>query len=877
MRMSLANHPLNSDDTKPTKIGNLLYRIVNRIRSSLDLQDILNAAAREARTFLSIDRVKIYRFDEDGSGEVVAESIQNNRLPSLLGLHFPAEDIPTEARRRLAQDRCRAIANVESNLRTLSALHVSNSGVLEREETHQMELDPCHAEYLTNMGVCSSLVLPIFQESLLWGLLSCHHSEPRHFTRQEMNMMQLVVNQLAIALAQAQLLQRTQQQVDREASINLISALLHTSGKTGERYQVVLEKIIEILGGDSGRLYIAADPTGKPAELYAIGPQPSLPCLEETDFWREVTHDCTVASPPWESVLANPDHASPLQALQSCQHGLSVRVYNLEDLHTNVSFQPYLWAFGSTRIRSLALAPLHYQQQCVGCLTIFRNEIQTEILWAGRQDGDWRNDRPRQSFDTWREVKKGQALPWTIEDLEMARAIAFHIYLIAAQKRVETLISHQAYHDSLTGLANRLLFHQWLSIALASRQQQGSPIALVFLDLDGFKHVNDTLGHDTGDRVLQSVAARLSTFQTTHCRLARWGGDEFAFLVSQILDRQEAEELAREILAAFSKPICTDRREFYIKASLGVAIAPQDGEDADTLLKNADAAMYRAKQTGRNNYQVYAPSISTQSRHRLTLETNLNRALQRGELQVHYQPQLDLDTQAIVGAEALLRWHHPKLGWISPGEFIPIAEETGSIATIGEWVLREACRQTYQWQQSGLPDFRIAVNLSGLQLHHGLLATATRICRDTMLDPQYLEVEIVESVAIQDMDRAISVLQELQEAGVRIALDDFGTGYSSLWWLHRLPIDKLKVDRSFISPIPEDASNAAIVRAIVAMGQELQLCVLAEGVETEEQLNFLKEIGCNAIQGYKIARPLPADRVEAFCKSFAKQTEHQTA
>jgi diguanylate cyclase (GGDEF)-like protein len=414
-----------------------------------------------------------------------------------------------------------------------------------------------------------------------------------------------------------------------------------------------------------------------------------------------------------------------------------------------------------------------------------------------------------------------------------------------------------------------MLFDERLSLALASTHRHGEMLAVVFLDLDGFKTINDTLGHAVGDQLLKNVAQRLRSCLRQGDILARWGGDEFTLLLSPISSAEDAGKIATEILDTLNLPLQLDSRELHIKASLGIALAPYDGEDADTLLKNADAAMYRAKQQGRNNYQLYTQAIGTKAQERLVLENNLYRALERQEFQLYYQPQIDLQTGEIVGMEALIRWQNPELGFISPSQFIPLAEETGLISLIGEWVLWEACTQNRAWQSLGLPPVRIAVNLSARQFQQkNLVKVIAQVLEATKLEPCYLELEITESIAMQDLPLTISVLRTLRSMGIHIAIDDFGTGYSSLSSLKHFPLDKLKIDQSFVRDLVTDSYDAAIITALVALGRGLKLEVVAEGVETQEQLVFLRSVQCDGVQGYFLSYPLPAQEATNLLKGW---------
>jgi diguanylate cyclase (GGDEF)-like protein/PAS domain S-box-containing protein len=434
------------------------------------------------------------------------------------------------------------------------------------------------------------------------------------------------------------------------------------------------------------------------------------------------------------------------------------------------------------------------------------------------------------------------------------------------QKRIDDMIQQQVSHDLLTNLPNRMLFSERLSLALANVHEHGEILAVAFLDVDRFHTINDTLGYTAGDRLLQNVAQRLATCLRQTDIIARWEGDEFTLLMPRLNCVEDATKIAQRILNKFNAPFHFENQEFRITVSIGIALAPYDGEDAETLLKKADTALYGAKQQGKNNYLLYTPAMNIKAFDKLVLENNLHKAIDKEELLLHYQPQVDLNTGQILGMEALIRWQHPDLGLIPPNEFIPLAEETGLICRIGEWVLRTACAQNQAWQLAGLPPMRIAVNLSAHQFQQqNLVRTVAQVLQETGLDPRYLEIEITESTAMQDVNLTISVLQKLQAMGIKIAMDDFGTGYSSLSSLKRFPLHTLKIDQSFVQELTTSSNDAAIITAIIALGHKLNLQIIAEGVETSKQLEFLRSVKCEGIQGYLFSRPLSAEAAAQFC------------
>lgn len=427
-----------------------------------------------------------------------------------------------------------------------------------------------------------------------------------------------------------------------------------------------------------------------------------------------------------------------------------------------------------------------------------------------------------------------------------------------AQERLHYL----AHHDALTGLPNRVLFLDRLHQALLRAQRHEQLVGVMFLDLDRFKYINDTLGHHVGDAFLQSMATRLQSCIRQGDTVARLGGDEFAVLLEDIAHAEDVSAVAGKILAAFAQPFDVRAHELFITASIGISLYPGDGSDAATLLKNADAAMYRAKDLGKNNYQYYSADLGAQAFERLTLETSLRRALERQEFVLHYQPQVELASGRIIGVEALVRWQHPEFGMLSPAQFIPVAEETGAIVALGEWVARTAMAQVRAWREAGLGRPRVAVNVSGRQFSEaGFIDTVKRLLAETGLEASALELEITESVIMKNAEVTIERLRALHAMGVRFAIDDFGTGYSSLAYLRRFPIHALKIDKTFIRDLTEDSGDAEIVKTIIGMARGLKLVVIAEGVETREQLVFLQAHACHAVQGYLYSRPVSPERM----------------
>jgi len=438
---------------------------------------------------------------------------------------------------------------------------------------------------------------------------------------------------------------------------------------------------------------------------------------------------------------------------------------------------------------------------------------------------------------------------------------------MSTRKEMEARLEYLAHYDALTGLPNRTFLFNRLEQAIVYGARHQRAAAVLFLDLDRFKIVNDSLGHSAGDQVLRDVAARLESCIRSGDMVARLGGDEFVVLLEDMASAQDATLVAQKLLDRFTLPFTVQdpeggRQAYHFTTSIGISLYPDDGDDAHALLRNADTAMYRAKEQGGNNYQFFTAEMTARARRRMSLESALHRAIEQEQFLLHYQPQVELATGRVTAIEALLRWNHPQQGLIPPMDFIPVLEETGMILTAGEWVLRTACRQQRAWMEAGLPPVRVAVNLSARQLRHQKFVDSVfQIIADTGIEPAHLELEITESMVMQQVKEVHTMLNALGAAGMGIAMDDFGTGYSSLSYLKGLPIDTLKIDKSFVGDITADPDDAEIVATIIAMARSLKLKVIAEGVETREQLDFLCAHDCDAMQGYYFSKPLPADEI----------------
>ena len=504
---------------------------------------------------------------------------------------------------------------------------------------------------------------------------------------------------------------------------------------------------------------------------------------------------------------------------------------------------------------------------CTGLDTIYEVESQasnTPIIVLTEQDD---NELAAQALQSGAQdyLVKGQIDRSTLE-----RSIRYAIErnrLLEQLEESKRLQRHLAYHDALTILPNRHLLHDRLQQALAQSKRSGKLAALLFLDLDGFKRINDTLGHGIGDLLLKSVAKRLKTTVRQVDTVARLGGDEFTVVLLEINHAQDAKDVAQKILKVISEPYKIEEHELFVTASVGISIYPDDGSDIESLIRKADIAMYRAKGQGKNNYQVYNLSMDAKFFERLTLENSLRKAVENEELVAYYQPQVDLRTGEITGVEALVRWQHQKFGLVPPDKFIPLAEETGVILEIDEWMMKTACRQIKNWEREGIANIRVAVNLSTRQFRQkNLTEKVAQILNDSAVQPKNLCLEITENEVMHNIETTVEILQALKKMGVLLSLDDFGTGYSSLSYLKRFPIDIIKIDRTFVNGIPSDRDDTAISTAIVVLAHSMELQVIAEGVEKSEQIAFLQSLQCDEIQGFYFSRPLNAETVTDLLK-----------
>lgn len=823
--MQLDDQPRNLENQvhKPTmnpseqiSYERLLAKIALRIRQSLNLDEVLNTAVAEVRQFLQTDRVVIYRFEPDWSGIVVVESVSSDWLPTL-GAAIQDTCFTTEVQvQPYKQGRIRAI-----------------------EDIYTEDIAQCHVDLLARFQVRSNLVVPILQGDNLWGLLIAHHcSAPRRWQSREIDLLEQLATHMAIAIQQSELYLQTQTElINRQrAESALQKAKNELEIKVTERTSE-LRATNQLLRSEIEERQQVEAALRVSEERYALAVSGAKDGLWD---WNLQTNEVYFSS-RWKAMLGK------------------------EEQFNN---SPEAW-FKLVHPDEIERLKIELSTHIEGLNPHFESEYR--VL---HQDGNYR----------WM-LSRGLA----VRDLQgKAYRIAGCQTDITERKLTEAQLLHDAFHDALTGLPNRALFMDRLGhAAMRVKRRENAIFAVLFVDLDRFKVINDSLGHLSGDQLLISVAERLKHCLRSGDTLSRLGGDEFTILLEDIKDGTEATNIAERIQASLRLPFSLSVHEVFVTASIGIVLSPTGYEQQEDLLRDADTAMYRAKANGRACYRVFDKSMHLRAVTLLQVENDLRRAVQSlaklsshshnmcprtseeisEEFQVHYQSIVSLASGKITGFEALLRWQHPDRGLLSPAEFIPIAEETGLIVPLGYWVLRTACYQARAWQRSfpTNPPLTISVNLSTKQfLQPNLIGQVEQILGESGLDACSLRLEITESAIMENSETAATMLLQLRSMGIEIYIDDFGTGYSSLSYLQRFPVNALKIDRSFISRMGVEGEDSEIVRTIVMLADKLGIDVVAEGVETAEQLEQLREICCVQAQGqgYFFSKPLDSQAAE---------------
>jgi len=792
---------------------------------------------QEIQEFLAVDRVLLYRFLADGSGEVTAEVLSSNQgLDSLFKLRFPATDIPKTARKRFLEQQVRILVDVGLGKQLQS---------VPGEKDHKLYThpSPCHLDYLEQLKVKASLSYPIVIRGALWGLLLIHHPQPCHWQKHQLSMLELLNERLTLLITTEQLSQEQAALLHQEETMKEIRYLMQ--GNTNSLpWQQILATVVNGLNGCGGRIYLQA--LSGETEVYERGEQP----FTEEKFILEETQE-------WQRCLLR---------------GERVDLSELDDSLSLYKVDLAKWGnYGGLVI------PFRSKSHREGYLTVFRDNPTQTICWAGHPPQSTEEQR-RRTFEPWQEeIRPSSKRIWTKGEEKLAAAIAQLLNDTFQQHKLTLAVQQhdRNYYDEMTQLPSRTLFTEKLNLLTHEVTTSDEMFAVVFLDLDRFQQVNNTLGHTAGDELLKGVATRLQADlerQNQDFFLAYWHGDKFVILMRQINDYDSAqlEEKISAIGQSFQTPFSLFGHEIYVKASWGVAISPYDGIDAETLLSNAETAMYGAKEQGKNRYQVYTPSLRSPL-NPLTLEAEIRNSLKNGDFRLYYQPQMNLACGKITAVEALIRWQHPSRGLISPREFISFAEESDLINEIGDWVLRTACEQLAQWRKQGMTDLRVAVNLSGRQFQEAnFVEKVKQVLAETGIPSSKLEIEITETIATKNVDLTNWLLKELQAIGVSVALDDFGMGYSSLNAIKSFPLNTIKIDREFVKDMNNSVVDSAIVQSVITLAQGLNLRVVAEGVETFQQLERLRELfntednSDQEVQGYFLSEPLSRAKITPF-------------
>jgi diguanylate cyclase (GGDEF)-like protein len=803
--------------------------VIARLRRAEGLDSFFGECVKVLQEVSDFDRVMIYRFLADGCGEVVAEHTSSDYQQKYLGLRFPATDIPSQARTLYLTNKLRIVADVEASTDALVPPTLSNGQPLDQSHCMLRGLSPVHLSYLRNMGVRATMTLSIVCDGKLWGLIACHHHQPRtppyqirEGMRQVCELLAEIANMRIEALSN---LDAVRQRLTLDLLLNQFHQGLIQDGDIASVLDVWLPRLLSAfdandLGVQIGTLAYVGGPGKRKGSTHQI--------LDE------------VAG-----------------RLDSQDRSPNVSVY--DDLLT--SKQRSLVSLPEAA--GLLLAQRH-AEDIVFCF-VTRQEVVQQVRWGGEPnkeivslpDGQVRLE-PRRSFAVWQQSVQGHSAPWhraEADALQDLLRILSEVDKLQANRKMQETLHWRAHHDHLTGLYNRRAMEDEVSRRLEDNQYN---TALMLLDLDHFKKINDTYGHETGDQVLQQLSLRLKAVMRELDLVARLGGDEFMLLL-QIPHPNPATALtfAERLHQAVATPFAINGQQFRLGISVGIAIPPGHGRTVSELLRHADLALYQAKSLGRSRSVVFEMAMAKDQLDYYMLERDLNEAVERNQLSLVFQPKVDLTSRKVVGLEALVRWNHPTRGQNGPDVFIPIAEHSDQIVRIDRWVIRRVIAEQARWRSRGLARLPISINLSVADiLSPNLVGYLTQLLKEYRVPPAALEVEVTESCFIRQLEQTRSVLRALNENGISTTLDDFGTGFSSLSYLRQLPLQCLKIDQSFTRSMLEDANAEKLTQAIVAMGNALKMNIVAEGVETREQMNWLLAHGCHVGQGYFFSPPV---------------------
>jgi diguanylate cyclase (GGDEF)-like protein len=809
--------------------------VIARLRHAAGLDSFFGQCVKVIQEFSAFDRVMIYRFLADGCGEVVAEHTSRDYQPIYLGLRFPASDIPSQARTLYLSNKLRLLADVEATTDALVPATLPNGELLDLSYCLLRGLSPVHLSYLRNMGVRATLTLSIVCDGKLWGLIACHHHQPRtppHQIREGMRQVcELLAEVTNMRIEALSHLEAVRQRLALDRFLNQLHQALIQDADIPAVLDVWLPKLLRAfkasaLGMQIGTLSYVGGPAPRQGDARQI--------LDEV------------------GARLDPQDRSP-------------NVLMRDDLL--VSNQQSLVCLPEAA--GLLLAQ-RYDENTIFCF-MTRPEVVQQVRWGGEPvkqhvplpDGRIRLE-PRRSFAVWQQLVKGHSDPWQqmeADALQNLLRILSEVNKLQVNRKMQEALHWRAHHDHLTGLYNRRAMEDEVSRRLEDGKYHA---ALMLLDLDHFKKINDTYGHATGDQVLQQLSLRLKAVMREMDLLARLGGDEFMLLL-QIPHPNAATALtfAERLHCAVAAPFETNGQQFRLGISVGIAIPPGHGRTVGELLRHADLALYQAKSEGRSRSVVFEPSMAADQLEHYLLERDLNEAVDRNQLSLVFQPKVDLISRKVVSLEALVRWNHPTRGQNSPAAFIPIAENSDQIIRIDRWVMRSAIAEQAQWRTGGLGKLPIAVNLSIADiLSPNLVSYLTQLLKQYQVPPDALEIEVTESCFMRELGKTQSVLRDLNEHGISTTLDDFGTGFSSLSYLRQLPLQCLKIDQSFTSSMLEDPNAEKLTQAIVAMGIALKMSIVAEGVETKEQMDWLLAHGCHIGQGYYFSPPVPPEDVQ---------------
>jgi diguanylate cyclase (GGDEF)-like protein len=815
----------NCSETEQQHFGRLFASTRNSLWESdneSDLGRYCQLIADQVRHLTGFDRVMTYRFDQHWNGQVIAES-RNNRLPSMLGHHFPASDIPAQARRLYARNLVRVLSDVDSApVPLVPQTHPETGKELDMSYAVLRAMSPVHVKYLRNMDAHAALSISLMLNGKLWGLIACHHAAPLRVPFQVRELAEFVAKSVALKLSSLEAAARSVYMKQVQETMIAITRRIGQSGDIRDVLEHLHSEILGLLCASGCIIAIGG-------EQYPFGLVPDTDDVAGLVSWLRDHCDDEIL---YTECLVN--EFAPAERFKSVAAGLlSVRL--------NPEFNDYTLWFRPERIRTISWAG---------------NPDKTSI-----DDADGFHLEPRMSFARWMEEQHGNSLPWTHIEIESAQALSLTMIevlsqkaLISETKRAEARLKFLANHDLLTMLPNRLLLSERLESALLAADAGREGLAVLFIDLDHFKAVNDTYGHLVGDRYLQEVANRLKASLRHDDILARWGGDEFVAVIERVRGRAAVEETIQRLHARLAEPMRIAGHELIPSASIGAACYPDDGMDAVRMIQAADAAMYGEKVKGRKRFpQPTATSLGS----------HLGRALAEGEFVLYYQPQLSAEGSRFVGLEALIRWQHPAHGLLAPDEFFTAAESLGMMPDIGDWVLRTVCAQINEWHAVLPPGAVIAVNVAPSELDPNFGERSLKTITELGISPRQVGFEIAEQ-ALESGPDVVDALQRLAESGVQLSIDGFGTGYLSLVQLRELPISSFKIDKRLIADLPQNAKDVAIVRGVVALARSLGIATVADGVETEEQLDCLRAEGVDTVQGFYLGRPLPSDRVAEF-------------